>query len=82
MGNHASSEETENKVVDTSGHVNNNVIIQEAKDTHTQLLVNEKLLLATYLLVGFEVIKIAIYVFAAYKKKMKKTYSNQNNAQP
>lgn len=76
-----SSEEIEHKVVDTTGQVNNNIIVQEARDTHDQLLVNEKLLLATSALVVFEVIKLVIYAFAVYKKKMKKAYSNQNNPQ-
>lgn len=79
MGLWSSSEETDSKVVDTNGQVNNNVIIQEANDTHDQLLVNGKLLIATYILVAFEIIKILIYAFAAYKKKMKKTYRNNNN---
>lgn len=74
MGLFGSSEENiEQKVVDSNGQVNNNVIIQEARDTHSQLLLNERLLYATYIMVAFEVVKMGIYLFASYKKKMKKT---------
>lgn len=63
----------EEKAIDTSGHVNNNIIIQEAKDTHNQLIINEKLFYATCLLVAFEVIKLIVYIVGAYKRKLIKS---------
>lgn len=75
MGIFGSSEEkTEEKMVDSTGHVNNNIIIQEAKDTHHQMLLNEKLLMATYVLVFLEIIKLMMYSFCAYKKYLKRKY--------
>lgn len=79
MGLFGSSEESvEQKTIDTNGNgqVNNNIVIQEARDTHSQLLVNEKLLYATYALVVFELIKLSTYLFTTYRKKMKKAFQN------
>lgn len=80
MGNSGSSEgSTENKTVDSNGNVNNNIVIQEAKkDIHDQLLINEKLIVGTYILIGLETIKIAICLFGAYQRYMKKKYQKKN----
>lgn len=75
MGLFGGSEESvEQKVVDSNGQVNNNIVIQEEKDIHSQLMNNEKLLYATYILIMFEFIKLAVYLFNSYKKKIKKIY--------
>lgn len=75
MGIFGSSEEnTEVKTVDSNGHVNNNIIIREAEDTHTQMLANQELLYVTYGLLGLELIKVAIYAYHAFQKRMKKRY--------
>lgn len=76
----SSSKEDEVNLVDTNGQVNNNIIIQEAKDTHEQLKMSESLLFATYFICVCELIKIFIYLLNAYNKKMKKRY--QQNGQP
>lgn len=79
MGIFGSSEESiEQKTIDTNGQVNNNIVIQEAKDTHSQLLVNSKLLYATYALVFFELIKLATYMFNSYRSKLKKAIQQRN----
>lgn len=79
MGSWFSSEETkvEEKTIDSSGHVNNNIIIQEARDTHLQMINNEKLLVATYLLCLFEIIKLLIFIIGAFKRQLKKKYGNK-----
>lgn len=76
MGSWFSSAESksEEKMVDTNGQVNNNIIIQEAHDTHAQVLINEKLLLATYVLCLIEIFKVVLYLISAYKKHVKKQY--------
>lgn len=75
MGSSTSSEEKiEEKTIDAAGHVNNNIVIQEARDTHTQMLVSERLLLATYMLVIFEIIKLAAYLYGQCRSKLKKRY--------
>lgn len=77
MGWFSSSEENienETKNIDATGHVNTNIIIQEARDTHHQVLIGEKLLTATYLLVGAELLKLGIYIFQTFRKMMKKRY--------
>lgn len=80
MGLFGSSEERiEEKVVDSTGQVNNNIVIQEAHDTHSQLLINEKLLWATYILIALEVIKLAVYLFTTYRKKLKKALQQNHN---
>lgn len=78
MGIFGSSEETiESKAIDTNGQVNNNIIIQEARDTHAQMLLNEKLLFASYLLVASEALKLVIYVCHTVKKVLKKKYQGK-----
>lgn len=80
MGIFGSSEESvENKVVESSGHVNNNIIIQEAKDTHSQMILSEKLLFGTYILIGLEFFKIGICLFSAYRRCIKKKYQSSSN---
>lgn len=75
MGWFGSSEEnTEVKTVDSNGNINHNVIIQEARDTHDQMLINGKMLFATYILVIAELLKLAIYIFNSYRKTLKKKY--------
>lgn len=76
MGSSESTEQKfEEKAVDTMGHVNNNIIIQEAKDTHQQMLTNERLLFATYMLIVFEIIKLVIYMYTQCRGKLKKKYA-------
>lgn len=75
----SSEESVEQKTIDTNGQLNSNIVIQEARDTHSQPLVNEKLLYATYALVVFELIKLAMYLFTTYRKKMKKAFQNNGN---
>lgn len=79
MGGSSSSEERdESKVIDTNGNVNNNVIIkQEAHDIHDQLLTNQKLLTATYLLIALELLKFFIYLYVNFKKNLKKKYMSE-----
>lgn len=82
MGGSSSTEE--HKDIDTSGNVNNNVIIQqEAHDIHDQLLTNNKLLIATYFLIALELIKFLMYIYVNFKRNLKKKYLNEranNNA--
>lgn len=66
----------ETDFIDSHGHVNNNnIMITEVQDTHQQMLLNEKLLYASCALVGFEFIKLILYVFNAFKRKMKLKYA-------
>lgn len=73
-------EEIEMKTVDTNGNVNNNIIIQEARDTHHQMLIGEKLLWATYALVAAEIIKLGVYLYHSFKKTIKKKYQPSSSA--
>ena len=83
MGWFGSSEETnEEKLVDSNGHVNNNIIIQEARDTHTQTALTEQLLVGTYILITLEAVKLAICVFNMWKRQIKKRYNNNNDRNP
>lgn len=77
MGGWFSSEEkkVDEKMIDSNGHVNNNIIIQEAQDIHHQMVLDEKLLFATYILVLIGIIRLAIYLFNAYKRNLKKKLS-------
>lgn len=76
MGSSKSKEDTEVKTVDSNGNINNNIILQEARDTHTQMVIGETLLFATYLLVGFETLKLIIYMVQSFRKMLKKKYQN------
>lgn len=73
-----SEEEVETKTIDTNGNVNNNIIIREANDTHSQMLIGEKMLIATYFLVAAEVLKLAIHLYHSFKKTLKKKYQTTN----
>lgn len=78
MGGSQSSEPTfEEKTIDSAGNVNNNIVIQEAKDTHHQVQLNEKLLVATYILVFAEMMKLIIFVFSQWRNSMKKKYAKR-----
>lgn len=82
MGSSESSEvKTEQKFVDANGQVNNNIIIQEAKDTHAQMLLNGKLLYATYFLILIELLKLSLYSFCAYKKSLKRKYQKEKKSE-
>lgn len=75
MGLFGSSEENvEEKMIDSTGHVNTNIIIQEAMDTHLQAALSEKLLFATYALVTLELIKLAICTYNTWKRHIKRKY--------
>jgi hypothetical protein len=82
MGWFSSSEEEASNVVDSNGQVNNNIIIQEAKDTHDQLKLSENLLYATYFICMCELIKLCMYLYSAHNKKMKRKYEQGNRIQP
>lgn len=76
FGDTSEEVDIESKTVDSNGNINNNVIIQEARDTHSQMLLNERLLFATHLLVGAEILKLGIYIFHAIRKSLKKRYQS------
>lgn len=79
MGIFGSSEETnEEKMVDSNGNVNNNIIIQEAHDTHDTMKMNQRMLNVMYLMCSIEIVKLGLYIFCRFKKSLKKKY-NQNS---
>lgn len=75
----SSEESNEIKNVDTTGMVNNNIILQEAKDTHDQLAISERLVFGTYVLIGLEVVKIVICLISAYRRRLKKQYQKDGD---
>lgn len=80
MGIFGSSEESnEETMIDSSGHVNNNIIIQEAKDTHVQAELSEKLVIGTYILISLEIVKLIICSYNVWKRHIKKKYTNTNS---
>lgn len=75
MGSQQSSEEfSEDKLVDSNGQVNNNIVIQEARDTHYQAIHGEKLVYAAYILISIEIIKLGICSYNMWRRQMKKRY--------
>lgn len=78
MGIFGDSDE-ETKMVDSNGQVNNNIIIQEAADIHDQTRNSERVLSVMYIMVVLEAIKICIYIYNSFVRRMKKKY--RNNAQ-
>lgn len=79
MGWFSSSEEiVEEKLVDTNGNVNNNIIIQEAKDTHQLATLGEQLLMATYVMVGLELVKLSICFYKLWHRNLKRKYVATN----
>lgn len=81
MGGLVSSEENiDEKVVDSTGHVNNNIVIQEARDTHEQLRTNERMLNVTYIICAVAVLKLGLYLYCKFIRKLKKKYNRNNIA--
>lgn len=75
MGIFGSSEENiDQKAVDSTGHVNTNIVIQEAKDTHEQLKINEKMVHIMYVMCGIELLKLGVYLYYKFVKNIKKKY--------
>lgn len=79
-GSESSEERTEEKTIDSMGHVNNNIVVQGARDNHQQVIVSERLLIATYLLVFAEVIKLLIYLYSQCRNNLKKRYGARPDA--
>lgn len=77
MGSWFSSEE-EVVALDNNGQINNNIIIQEARDTHDQLRLSEHLVYATYFICLCEAVKIVTFLYNAHKKKIKRRYQANN----
>lgn len=78
MGWFGSSEERdESKLVDTNGQVNNNVIIQEARDVHDSRRSNEQMVMLMYFMCGLEIVKCAMYIYCKFVRKMKKKYTTR-----
>lgn len=74
-----SSEEINNqKQIDATGNINNNVIIQEAHDVHEQLKLNEKVVNLMYAMCALEIIKFGMYIYCKFIRKMKKKYSGNS----
>lgn len=73
-----SSEEVkvDEKLIDTNGQVNNNIIIGKAKDTHECMLLDQKIFIILCLLFFVEIIKLAVQIVVAYNKFIKKKYNN------
>lgn len=44
---------------------------------HSQMMLSEKLLTGTYILIGLEIIKVVICSISAYRRHIKKEYSNK-----
>lgn len=72
-----SNEET--NLGDSNGQVNNNIIIQEAADIHDQTRTTERVLTVMYIMCVLELMKIGIYIYNSFAKRIKKKY--RNNAQ-
>lgn len=80
MGWFSSSEEpNEEAIIDSSAHVNTNIIIQEANDTHHQAVLSEKFIYGTYVLIGLEIVKLFICSYNVWKRHIKKRYKSTNN---
>lgn len=65
----------EQKTVDTTGQVNNNVVIQETVDVYSSEIV---LLLSV--IVVLKLIEFLCYVYMQHARKMKKKYSGNEKA--
>lgn len=79
MGIFGSSEEkVEEKTIDSTGNVNNNIVIQESRDIHGMLKIDEKILYIMYIMCVVEIIKLGIYVYGSFRKTLKKKYHSKN----
>lgn len=68
MGSSQSQQET--KTIESSGQVNNNVVIQETEDVYSMELV---ILLS--LLCALKILEMGIFLYNKYKQQMKRKYT-------
>lgn len=67
MGSSQSQQET--KTIESTGHVNNNAVIQETEDVYSMEIV---ILLS--ILCALKILEIGIFLYSKYKQQMKKKY--------
>lgn len=68
MGSSPSQHET--KTIESTGHVNNNLVIQETEDVYSMEIV---ILLSVLCIL--KILEIGIYLYTKYKQQMKKKYT-------
>lgn len=75
MGSSKSSEQkTENKVVDATGNVNNNVVIQDTVAIH-----NVEIIGLLYIIAGIKLIEFIYFIYRQHNRSIKKKYNNERN---
>lgn len=72
MGNNDSKEET--KTVDTTGNVNNNVIIGEPVKIHSN-----EIIMLLYIICAVKIIELILFFYKVHLKRVKKKYLKANN---
>lgn len=71
MGWGQSKEVTETKVADSTGTINNNIIIRDPVEIQNHLIVA---LLA--IICGIKILELGLYIYREHKKTLKKKYIN------
>lgn len=66
----SSHSQVEKKTIESTGQVNNNVVIQETEDVYSMEIV---ILLS--LLCALKILEISIFLYNKYKQQMKKKYT-------
>lgn len=72
----SSEKNVENKVVDIMVNINNSIGLtqqEKARDTHNRVILNQKIYIASCLMVLVEVVKLTVFATFSLKKKLKKT---------
>lgn len=69
MGSWFSSNEAKETKLETSGEINNNVIIQDTVTVH-----NNEIIILLYIIAILKMAEFIIYIYNQYIKKIKKKY--------
>lgn len=69
-----SSKPTETKTVDSTGTLNNNLVIENSVPVH-----NSEINILLYILVAIQIINLLLIIYREHQKNLKKKYLKQNN---
>lgn len=71
----SSSRQETTKILDSTGQVNNNVVIHDDVKFY-----NMEMLVLLYVITTVKIISLVLYIYRQHKKKLRKEFSNEINS--
>lgn len=75
MGSWFSKNEEIHKTVESTGQVNNNVIVEDSVTIH-----NTEIIILLYVIAIVKVFEFVVYLYSTHTKRMKRKYQNQSKS--